>query len=150
MSIKLSTGLRNGLLDTNDFKTALDGGFLYIYDGTPPADADAANSGNTLLCTISVDGLGVTGLGFDTAAASGVLSKDPAETWQGTNAATGTATFFRWTESGGTPAGASTTEQRIQGTVGVAGADLNLSSVSLTISAVQTIDFFNVSLPAQA
>lgn len=149
MAIKLSTGLRDGLLDTNDFKTALDGGFLYIYDGTPPADADAANSGNTLLCTISVDGLGVTGLGFGTAS-SGVLSKDAAETWQGTNAATGTASFFRWTESGGTPAAASTTEQRIQGTIGVAGADLNLSSVSLTISATQTIDFFNVTLPATA
>lgn len=149
MAIKLSTGLRNGLLDTNDFKTALDGGLIYIYDGTPPADADAANAGNTLLCTISVDGLG-SGINFDTAAASGVLSKAPAETWQGTNAASGTASFFRWSESGGTPAGASTTEQRIQGTIGVAGADLNLSSVSLTISAIQTIDFFNVNLPASA
>jgi hypothetical protein len=149
MAIKLSTGLRNGMMDSNDFKTALDGGLLYIYDGTPPADADAANAGNTLLCTVSLNSTG-SGINFDTAAASGVLSKAPGETWSGVNAATGTASFFRFTESGGTPAGASTTEQRIQGTIGVAGADLNLSSVGLTISATQTIDFFNVTMPASA
>jgi hypothetical protein len=149
MAIKLSTGLRNGLLDSNSLKGALDGGLLYIYDGTPPASADDANAGNTLLCTISVGGVG-TGITLAASAASGVLQKNSGETWQGTNAASGTATFFRWSESGGTPAAASTTEQRIQGTIGVAGADLNLSSVSLTISAVQTVDFFNFTLPASA
>jgi len=149
MAIKLSTGMRNQLLSGGSFKAALDDGLLYIYDGTPPADADAANSGNTLLCTVSLNSTGA-GIDFDTAAASGVLAKAPAETWSGVNAATGTASFFRFTESGGTPASASTTEKRIQGTIGVAGADLNLSSVALTISATQTVDFFNVTMPASA
>jgi len=149
MSIQLSTGIRNYLLDTGGFDAALNGGLLNIYDGTPPAGPDDAISGNTLLCTISVNGLG-GGLNFESAAVAGVLSKAAAETWQGTNAASGNASFFRFYESGGTPGGASTTEKRIQGTVGVAGADLNLSSVALVASAVQTIDYFNVTLPATA
>lgn len=149
MSIQLSTGIRNYLLDTGGFDAALNGGLLNIYDGTPPAGPDDAISGNTLLCTISVNGLG-GGLNFESAAVAGVLSKAAAETWQGTNAASGNASFFRFYESGGTPGGASATEKRIQGTVGVAGADLNLSSVALVASAVQTIDYFNVTLPATA
>lgn len=149
MSIKLSTGMRNHLLSGGSFKGALDGGLIMIYSGTPPSGADDANAGNTLLCTVSIGGAG-TGINFEAAAVAGVLSKASAETWQGTNAATGTASFFRWAESGGSPASASTTEKRIQGTIGVAGADLNLSSVSLASGAVQTVDFFNVTLPASA
>jgi len=149
MGIKLSTGMRDGLLDTNSFKGALDGGLLAIFGGTVPASADDATSGATLLVTISLSG-GGSGINFETSAVSGVLSKASAETWQGTIGTSGTATFFRFYESGGDPTAASTTEQRIQGTVGVAGADLNLSSVSLTATAVQTVDFFNVTMPAAA
>ena len=149
MGIQVSTGLRNGLLDSNSFKDALDGGLLYIYSGTPPASVNDALSGNTLLSTISLSG-GGSGINFEPNAVAGVLSKAAAETWQGTNAASGTATFFRFCEAGGDPSAASSTEQRIQGSVGVAGADLNLSSVSLTAAATQTIDFFNVTLPAAA
>lgn len=137
------------MLDTGSYRAALTGGLLYIYDGTEPAGPDDVLSGNTLLTTISVDGLG-GGINFEASAVSGVLSKATAETWQGTNAASGTATFFRWVESGGDPSTASTTEKRIQGSVAVAGGDLNISSTSLTASAVQVVDFFNVTMPAAA
>lgn len=145
--MQLSTGMRNHLLDGGSFKSALDGGLITIYSGTPPSSPDDVLSGNTLLCTVSLNG-GGSGINFEASAVSGVLSKAAAETWQGTNAATGTAAFFRFTESGGDPSLASTTEKRVQGTVAVAGADLNLSSVSLTSGATQDIDFFNVTLPA--
>lgn len=144
MTIKVSTGLANKLLDTGSLKATFAAGFLKIYSGSPPADADAAVTG-TLLSTISI-GSGGTGVNFDTAAAAGVLAKAPAETWSGVNAATGTAGYFRHVAAGDTGA-SSTTQARIQGTVGTVGADLNLTSVSLVSGATQTIDYYTVALP---
>jgi hypothetical protein len=144
MAIKISTGLANKLLDTGSLKSIFAAGFLKIYSGSAPADADAAATG-TLLCTVSINSTG-TGVNFDTAAAAGVLAKAPGEVWSGTNAATGTAGYFRHVAVGDT-AGSSTTQARIQGTVGVTGADLNLTSVSLTSGATQVIDFYTVAAP---
>jgi len=145
MAFQVSTGLRDYMLDTGSFKAAMDLGFLKIYEGAVPADADASLGAAGLLCTLSVDGLG-TGLTWESAAVSGVLSKTVAETWQGTNTDSGTASFFRFVTAADTGA-ASTTEMRVQGTVGLVGAELNLSSVTLTVSAVQTVNHFNVALP---
>lgn len=144
MTIKISTGLANKLLDTGSLKTIFTAGFLKIYTGAAPADADSAVTG-TLLCTISISSTG-TGINFDTTAAAGVLAKAPGETWSGVNAATGTAAYFRHVAAGDTGA-SSTTQARIQGSVGVTGADLNLTSVSLAAAATQAIDFYTVALP---
>jgi hypothetical protein len=145
MPIKLSTGMRNKMADTGSVKSILAGGLIRIYSGSPPVDADAAVTG-LLLCTISLASAG-TGINFDTAAAAGVLSKAPGETWSGNNAATGTATYFRHVAAGddGT---SSTTQARIQGTVATVGADLNLSSTTLTSGAPQTIDYYSFTIPA--
>lgn len=145
MAIKASTGTRNYLLDTGSLKAAFNLGFIKIYAGTVPATADASIGAATLLCTISVNG-GGTGLTMEASADSGVLEKNASETWQGTNAATGTATFYRHVAPGDTGA-SSTTERRLQGTVGLAGADMNLSDVDLTASAVQSLDYYVVALP---
>lgn len=145
MAISLSTGLRDDILDTGSLKAILDSGFIDIYSGTPPASADDAASG-TKLCRISNNSTG-TGITFNASAASGALQKNSGETWSGVNLASGTATYYRHVTASDT-AGASTTEQRIQGTVGVAGADMNLSDVSLTISATQTLDYYVVNMPA--
>lgn len=146
MTIKTSTGLRNKILDTGSLKSRLALGFIKIYSGAEPATADAAVTG-TLLSTISVSG-GGTGLSLDTTAAAGVLAKSAA-VWSGAIVATGTAGYYRFSAAGDTGA-SSATEERIQGSVGMAGADLNLSSTALTINAslsAQTIDYFVVSLP---
>lgn len=146
MALKASTGLRNKLLGANPLSTVLANGFIKIYSGTPPATADAAiGGGNTLLSTISVGGVG-TGLTFETPAVDGILSKNAAETWQGTNAASGTATFYRHVTATDTGT-LSTTESRLQGAVALAGADMNLSSVNLVAAAVQSIDYYVVALP---
>lgn len=141
--MKASTGLRTQLLDTGSLKTIMALGFLKIYGGAIPADADAAATG-TLITTISVNSTG-TGLSFAAAASAGVLSK-AAEVWSGVNGSSTTATYFRHVAVGddGT---LSTTQARIQGTVGTAGADLNISSTALTSGATQTVDFYNVALP---
>ena len=143
MAIKVSTGLRDSLLGTESLKTSLDGGFIKIYSGTAPVTADDAETG-TLLVTVSVDDTG-TGLTFD-APSGGTMQKAAAEVWSGTIAVTGTATHYRYIQSGDT-GGSSTTEKRIQGTVGTSGADLNLSNTSLSAGALQTIDAYSITMP---
>lgn len=140
---KLSTGLRTAMLGSGSLKSVLDGGKIMIYDGTAPATADAAPAG-TLLCTITNNST-ATGITFGTAAA-GVIQKASAEVWSGANAASGTARYYRHVGSADTGA-VSTTEPRIQGTIGVTGEDLNLTSTTLSSGATQTIDFYSVSLP---
>lgn len=147
MAIKISTGLRNKLLDTGPLNSVFSAGFIHIYSGTVPASADDALGSATLLSTITVGGDGVTGVNFDTVAASGVIQKAPAEAWSGFNVASGTATFYRHVSSSDTGL-SSSTEPRIQGTVSTAGADLNLSSVSLIGGATQTIDYYSVAMPS--
>lgn len=52
MTLRLSTALRNLVLNGGSVKNALQGGKLKIYTGAQPASADAAPTG-TLLCTIT-------------------------------------------------------------------------------------------------
>lgn len=144
MALQASTGLRNKLLDTNSLKSLMALGFVKIYSGAVPADADAAVSG-TLLCTISNNSTG-TGINMAAAAAAGVLEKLASETWSGVNAASGTATYYRHVAVGDTGA-LSTTEPRLQGLVGTVGVEMNLSSTTLTSGATQTLDFYSVQLP---
>lgn len=143
MTAKFSTGLRNTMLETSPLKTIMNLSFIKIYSGPPPADADAAVTG-TLLTTISNNSTG-TGVTLGSAAA-GVISKAGAETWSGTNAATGTAGYFRHVAAGDTGV-LSTTEKRIQGVVALAGGEINLASVSLVSAATQVIDAYSIALP---
>lgn len=141
--MKLSTGLRNKLLDTGSLKSILAGGSIKIYSGAEPATADAAVTG-TLLCTITNGG---SGINLAVSAASGIIQKLASETWSGTNAATGTAGYYRHVAAGddGT---LSTTQARIQGDISTVAADLNLSSTSLVSGAPQAIDYYSIALPA--
>lgn len=143
MTLKVSTGLRNSMLGTGSLVGAFTTPKIMIYAGAVPATADAALGGATLLSTIT--GPSAAALAFD-AASGGSLPKAAAQTWSGVNVATGTATFFRLV-SAADDGLASTTEPRLQGTCGTAGADLNMSSVNLTSGATQTIDAATITLP---
>src|ERR1700743_1720013 len=140
MSLK-STGLANHVAVTGSLKDGLDGGFLMLFSGPVLASADAAIDGSSvLLCKISVGGDGTTGLTFDGTATGGVLTKTAAETWEGTNAATGTATFWRFCEAGDAGTALSTTALRLQGTIGTSVAsEMVLVSAALTSGNNQTI-----------
>jgi len=144
MALQFSTQFRNDLLDTNSL-ASLFGGTIKVYAGAVPADADAALGGATLLCEYSLNDTGAD-VSMAAAAVGGALGKDGAETWSGTAAATGTATFFRYEETGDT-GGAVTNERRIQGTVGGAGADLFVTSTSFTSGTLYTMDYFSISIP---
>lgn len=147
MAMSISTPLAGGLLSSGSLSTLMTGMRLYIYGGTPPANADAALGSAFLLCTVTVDDAG-TALSFNPDAVANVIEKNAAEQWSGTNADTGTATFCRLalpSDAGGS----ATSEVRIQGDVGIAGRFLNLSSVALDAGAVQTIDSFSIAMPTQ-
>lgn len=146
--MKLSTALRNHMLDSGSFAGALNGGVIKIYDGTAPASPDDAVPGTAnLLVTLTEGGNAGVGLNFETSASGGAILKDSAESWEGTVDASGTASWFRFVPQND-DGSASTTYKRIQGSVGQVNADMNLSSTSLSSGANQTIDFFSVSLPS--
>jgi uncharacterized protein YndB with AHSA1/START domain len=143
----LSAALQNYMMSTGSFKGGMDGSYLKIYSGTAPASPnDAVPGGSTLLCVVSVDGT-ATGVTFEATATPGLLVKAAAEPWEGTNEADGTATWFRLAPTADV-GDASTTALRLQGSVGQAGADLNITSTSLTSGAVQSVDYFSILKPA--
>lgn len=145
MTVKSSTGLRNHVLAVGSVKDALDSSVIKLYGGAIPADADAAESG-TLLATISVNNTG-TPVTFNATADGGVLAKNSGEVWAGAVTLGGTCTHYRIVKPSDTGA-SSTTDIRAQGTVGLIGADLNVSNNVLVASAIQNIDYFVVALPA--
>lgn len=150
MALSFSTGLKNALLDTGDLKTLLDDGLIRIYSGAVPANADAALGAAVLLNEYSDADQGAgagQGLDFAASASGGAISKAPAQVWSGTSeVAGGVATFFRFVQQAddGT---ASSTQIRLQGSVGGAGAELFVQSTTFAGSTLYTIDFFSVSIP---
>lgn len=146
MALKASTGLRNKILDTGALRTVLNLGFIKLYSGTVPATADAAISGDSTLLTTISNNSTATGITFEAAAVGGVIAKKSSEIWSGVNAAGGVATYYRHIAPGDTGA-ASTTEARVQGTIAVAGADMNLTNTTLSAGATQTSDFYTLNLP---
>lgn len=166
MAIKISNALAEDMLDGSPLDDQLNAGFISIYAGTVPATADAAldttvtTGVHTLLCKIASDAVpvddGATGLNFTAVAASRAIVKAAAEAWAGkvhflgkdqAQAGVGplTATFYRFHkaadttgEFGASAIGTASTP-RIQGTVGVSGADLNLTSVALSDNGTNTV-----------
>lgn len=146
MALRLSTGLRQALMGTADFKTTFTLAQINIYTGSQPTSPDDAITG-TLLAAVTVNGDGVTGLNFD-APVAGVIAKAVAEAWEGTAGATGTAGWFRLFLLAESPDAGSTTLARMDGAIGTSGGELNMSSTAVVSGAVQTITSFNVTLPA--
>lgn len=153
MPLRLSTGLVDDLCDTGSIKSVFnnaggggDAGFLIdIYTGSQPAAADDASTG-TKLVTVSVGGDG-TGATFEASATDGVLEKTAAETLSGTAVATGTAGWFRLRRKADTGTASSATEQRIDGTCGTSGQQMNLGSLTITSGAPFVLSTLSVTLP---
>jgi hypothetical protein len=150
MTMMLSTGLRNGMLNATGFTEAFANSVLYVYSGPQPATADAAVQGTLLLIITKASGAfsfgtATNGLNF-LAPAAGVISKD-AQIWSGIGVAAGTAGWFRLMGNPTDALGSSTTLPRLDGSVAGLGADLDLSSVNIVVSAPTTIDTFTFTLP---
>lgn len=144
MTVKSSTGLRNHVMGIGSLRALLHGACeIRIYAGTVPASPDDAIGSATRLVTIRKNG--TDPLGFDVTVADGTFVKDPSELWRGDAVATGVAAFYRLTLTADDD-GASTSQPRQQGTVGLAGADLTLTNVNITSGAPQTLDYGAVTL----
>ena len=113
--------------------TALDSGFIRIYDGSQPANADTALSGQTLLAelTFGADAFG--------AAVAGLITANAVNSDASANA-TGTATWARLLKTDGTSVvmdgsvGTSAANVVINSTAISAGAAVNCSAVTLQVS----------------
>lgn len=90
----------------------------------------------------------VNGLRFG-AASAGVLGKNVAQVWSGVAISTGTAGWFRFVGSVADSGvlDSSETEFRLDGSVSTSGAQLNMSSTTITTGATQTISSFPITLP---
>ena len=116
MTIAYAVALRNSMLDeiTALIDVAVGGGFLEIYDGSRPATGGTVT---TLLAHLVLTDPAAA------AAAAGVLTLSTINDDVSADA-TGTATWFRITDSAGVFV--------MDGDVGTSGSDLNMDSVSFT------------------
>lgn len=152
MAVRLSTGMRNKMLDggaaggIKGYFSGATNAFIKIYSGPQPLSADTGATG-TVLGIVTKDADGVTGLTFD-AAVAGTIAKAVAEIWKFNGAAAGTAGWFRMYPENGDPSITSTTEGRIDGSIATSGADMNLSNIAITIGAPNTVDVFSFTMPA--
>jgi hypothetical protein len=118
MSLTFSTSVRNAFCTA--VSTAIgDAGLLRIYDGARPASVGAAVTSQVLLAELIFDSpfAGIPNLGVLTA---NEVTGDPSSN------ASGTATWFRILRSDGVTA-------VVDGSVGVSGADLILTDVTIAV-----------------
>lgn len=120
MTLSIKVGVRNSMLDA--IAVALDAGAgpgkIAIYSGTRPATAEDALSGNTKLVEFVLNDPSCS------AAGSGALQLQVSPPVAAAAVASGTATFFRATDSDSAVV--------LDGSVGTSGADLNVSTTSIT------------------
>ena len=123
---KLSNVAAN--LEADAVGDAMNNGYLRIYDGTQPTNADTAIGAQVLLAELrfAADAFGAASAGV---AAAGTFVEDASAN------ATGTATWFRALKSDGTTV-------MFDGSVGTSGANLNLNSTSIISGAPVNVTSF--------
>lgn len=147
MAFHISTGLAESIMGGSSIKDTMDLGFIDIYSGTVPANADASIGAATLLCRVSLNS---TATGLTLLQDGRFLRKPPADVWSGTNAATGTATFYRQVLTGDTGA-LSSTDERIQGTVGLTNAsEMTLTDTSFVSGSTFSLGGYVLEQPLSA
>lgn len=128
MTASYATAQRNAKLDAITTFVG-NAGLLIIYDGTPPASANAALSGNNVLVTFTM------GSPFAPGASGAVLSPTlPSAT---AAALSGTASFFRQFKADGTTVS-------VQGTAGTSATDLILDTTSIVSGGLVTVSAFTI------
>ena len=149
--IILSTGLRNAMLGTVGMETAFANGVLYLFTGPQPVNADAAATGTPAVIVTLASGAFVFGTstnGINLAApVAGVITKSSG-VWSGNGLINDVAGWFRLMGNAVDSLGASTTLVRMDGSVGVGGADLNLGTTAVKVGAPLTVDVFQYTLPS--
>jgi hypothetical protein len=143
----------NAFISVPRYKAAvLSGAIITIYasvgSGVSANGLAVVSSSTTVTTSDANMASGVTavnGLTFGVES-SGAISKSG--TWSGTATASGVPAWYRIVRKASEAAGASTTYLRLDGSVSLSGADLNLSPCSQTSGVSQTIDTFSYTEPA--
>lgn len=108
-------------------------GYLRIYDGSQPANANTAIGSQVLLAELRFNATAFAAAVAGVAAANAIVDDSSAN-------ATGTATWFRVLKSDGTTV-------LFDGTVGTSGANLNLASVAISSGQVISVTAFTYTQP---
>lgn len=133
-NFRLATATQNQL--ATDLKTLIDAGSgagtIKIYDGSQPANANTAVSGQTLLATLtfSKPSFGAAAAGVITAAAIAQVNA----------VASGSATWARIADSTGATV--------FDCDVGTSGATINLNTVSIVSGGPVVISSFTITMPS--
>ena len=148
MALRLSSGLKLGIMGTSTIKEMLNGGVLDLFTGSQPASSDYIETGTKLVRISTSAGTHATaGLLFGTSSSTGTLPKSASD-WKGTVSVGGIAGWFRFYGTGGTT-GTSGTARRVDGAIGVSGADLNLTHTSLDKDSTLTVNTFSLTQPTE-
>lgn len=127
---KLSNAAASAAADA--IGNALNSGFLRIYSGTQPTNADTAIGAQVLLAELTLNADAFA------AAVNGVATANAITADSSANA-TGTASFFRVTASNGTSV-------YFDGSVGTATSDLILNSTAIQSGASVSVTSFTITI----
>jgi hypothetical protein len=144
MAIRISTGLRNKILDSGLADAFDSTGRINIYTGSQPASANDAATG-TLLGTLTLASDAVT-----SAASAGAISF-AAITNDSSADNSGTAGYGRFYRTGDTSPGSSagTTDRRLDFSIAkTSGGDVNFDENVFVAGGVIAISSFSITLPA--
>lgn len=137
MALNPKTAVASRNLALNAAFDPLNGGFLRIYDGVQPADADAALSGNVLLAELALNATAFAAASAGSKTANAITADSSAN-------ATGTATWASLVRSGGVRA----TDTVMDMSVGTSGANLNLNSVAIQAGAAVSVTSLTITQAA--
>lgn len=125
-NLKVSNTVVNGQADA--LSVLADNGYLRIYDGTQPTNADTAIGAQVLLAELRFNADAAP------AASNGVLTFN-AITQDSSANNTGTASWFRALKSDGSTV-------LFDGSVGTTGSDMNIATVSIVAGAIVGVTSF--------
>lgn len=127
MALQYSLPVNNARLDAVESTIGVSA-LLKLYTGAVPANCATVASG-TILASIALPSDWMNG--------ASAASKTKLGTWSGAASATGTAGYFRITDTAGTTVG-------LQGTAGMSGTDMILDNSSLASTQVVTVSSFTL------
>lgn len=144
--MKISTYLARKMLAA--LRTELTEGFILVYKGAVPQDADAVVDASNLLAVFTTQANAAITLGEPVGNSIGKAAADTAYVCNNPVTA-GTATFFRFVTQadGGSAADAVNGPARLQGTIGRSGADMILADPVFVLNTPKSLAYFNATLP---
>ncbi len=137
MALNPKTAAASRNLALNAAFDPLNSGFLRIYDGTQPTDADTALGAQVLLAELTLNATAFAAASAGSKTAGAITADSSAN-------ATGTATWASLVKSGGVRA----TDTVMDMSVGTSGANLNLNSVAISSGATVSVSSLTVTQAA--